>query len=156
MFDKRKKLIKNILGEKNIPNNNLHLLATIINWVESYSEEITILQQIFLKLNMKIPELYEQIEKIINSEQIKYEISERNPEYISIVNKIFFLSLDSILRIITSKSEIYDLPLDDFFDLINTNKEVLQNAFQLEAILQLRSKEVFSLQEILKLIRYLI
>ena len=114
MFDKRKKLIKNILGEKNIPNNNLHLLATIINWVESYSEEITILQQIFLKLNMKIPELYEQIEDIINSEQIKYEISERNPEYISIVNKIFFLSLDSILRIITSKSEIYDLPLDDF------------------------------------------
>ena len=28
----------------------------------------------------------------------------------------------------------------------------MQNAFQLEAILQLRSKEVFSLQEILKLI----
>ena len=152
MFEKRKKLIKNLLGEKNIPNNNLHLLATMINWIESYSEEITILQQIFLKLNMKIPELYEQIEKIINSEQIKYEISERNPEYFSIVNKIFFLSLDSILRIITSKAEIYELPLDDFFDLINTNKEVLQNAMQLEAILKLRSKEVFSLQEILKLI----
>ena len=137
---------------QNILNNNLHLLATMINWIESYSEEITILQQIFLKLNMKIPELYEQIEKIINSEQIKYEISERNPEYFSIVNKIFFLSLDSILRIITAKAEIYELPLDDFFDLINTNKEVLQNAMQLEAILKLRSKEVFSLQEILKLI----
>ena len=152
MFDNRKNLIKNILGEKNIPNNNLHRMATMINWVESYSEEITILQKIFLKLNMKIPELYEQIEKIINSEQIKYEISERNPEYFSIVNKIFFLSLDSILRIITSKEEIYELPLDDFFDLINNNKEVLQNALQLETILQLRSKEVFSLQEILKLI----
>ena len=47
---------------------------------------------------------------------------------------------------------LYELPIDDFFDLINTNKEVLQNALQLDALLKLRSKEVFSLQEILKLI----
>ena len=152
MFETRKNLIKAYLNEKNIPNNNLLEMATIINWIESYSEEITFLMQIFLKLNMKIPELYEQIENIIKSGEIQYEISERNPEYKIIVNKVFFLSLDSILRIITSKAEIYELPIDDFFDLINTNKEVLQNALQLEAILQLRSKEVFSLQEILKLI----
>mgnify|MGYP006873037619 CR=1 FL=1 len=101
---------------------------------------------------MKIPELLEQIEEIINSGQIIFEISERNPEYLGIVNKIFFLCLDSILRILTSKPEIYELPIDDFFDLINTNKEVLQNALQLDALLKLRSKEVFSLQEILKLI----
>ena len=110
------------------------------------------MQQIFLKLSMKIPELYEQITEILNSGQIQYEISERNPGYTAIVNKVFFLNLDSILRIITSKPEIYELPLDDFFDLINTNKEVLQNAMQIETVLQLRSKEVFSLQEILKLI----
>ena len=155
MVDLRNSIINQYSEKEIIPNSGLQKFSATINWIESYSEEINSLQQIFLKLNMKIPELFEQIEKIINSEQIKYEISERNPEYFAIVNKVFFLSLDSILRIITSKPEVYELPIDDFFDLINTNKEVLQNALQLEAVLQLRSKEAFSLQQILKLINAL-
>jgi len=101
---------------------------------------------------MKIPELNEQIETIIKNKEIQYEISERNPEYTSIVNEPFFLSLDSILRVITSKTEIYELPPDDLFDLINANNEVLQKALKIEANLSLRSKEVFSLQEILKIV----
>ena len=131
----------------------LELLANNINWIESYSEEITSLQQIFLKLSMKFPEFLEQIESIIKKKQITYEISDRNPKYTSIVNEAFFLSLDSILRILTSKEEIYNLMMDDFFDLLNTNKEVLQDALELENNLILRSKEVFSLQEIIKLIQ---
>ena len=47
---------------------------------------------------------------------------------------------------------IYELPEYDLFDLISTNRDVLQNALQLENSLRLRSKEVFSLKEILKLI----
>ena len=152
MVELRDGLINKYLNEKKVINKNLFYVSSTINWIESYSEEISFLQEIFLKLSMKIPELFEQIKNIINSEQIQFENSQRNPEYTAIVNKVFFLSLDSILRIITSKTEVYDLPIDDFFDLINTNREVLQNALQLEAILQLRSKEVFSLQEILKLI----
>ena len=155
MVEIRNNTINSLLDQKDIQTNRLYIISSIINWVESYSEEITSLQQIFLKLNMKIPELFEQIEKIISSGLIQYEISERNPEYTSIVNQALFLSLDSILRIITSKVQIYELPLDDFFDLINTNKEVLQKALQLETSLKLRSKEVFSLQEILKLINAL-
>ena len=152
MVKMRKEIINKFYENQNNPNKNLFEFSEIINWIESYSEEITLLQQIFLKLNMKIPELYEQIESIIKSDQIIYEISERNPGYTAIVNKVFFICLDSILRILTSKIEIYELPFDDFFDLINTNKEVLQNALQLVNLLKLRSKEVFSLQEILKII----
>ena len=139
---------KNYINEAEI----IDLLANNINWIESYSEEIASLQQIFLNLSLKIPEFYEQIETIINNKQIEYEISDRNPKYTSIVNEAFFLSLDSILRIITSKEEVYNLNQDEFFALLNTNKEVLQDALQLENNLILRSKEVFSLQEILKLI----
>ena len=113
-------------------------LSNNINWIESYSEEISSIQQIFLKLSMKIPELNEQIEEIINEKQVQYEVSNRNLEHTSIVNEVFFLSLDSILRIITSKENIYELPQDDLFDLINTNKDVLQNALELEANLTLR------------------
>ena len=155
LVEMRNNSINSNLKINELPTNNLYKFASVINWVESYAEELSILQQIFFKLNTKIPELYEQIEKIISSGQIEYEISERNPQYTSIINQALFLGLDSILRIITSKVEIYDLPEDDFFDLINTNKEVLQKALQLEASLKLRSKEVFSLQEILKLINAL-
>ena len=75
---------------------------------------------------------------------------------------MFFLSLDSILRVITSNADIYKLTpntseisddLDkEFLKLININKEILQRALQLEADLNLRSKEAFSLQQIMKLI----
>ena len=151
MTNLRANKIKENLEENN-ENDIIKHLAENINWIESYNEEISSLQQMFLKLSLKIPEFYEQLETIINQKQIVYEVSLRNPEYTSIINETFFLSLDSILRIITSKEDIYDLPQDDFFDLINTNREVLQSALELEANLNLRSKEVFSLQEILKLI----
>jgi hypothetical protein len=91
------------------------------------------------------------IEEIIKNKEIKYEISPRNPEYTFIVNEVFFISLDSILRVITSNDEIYNLSSQNFFELNNTNEEVLQEAIQLEDNLILRSKEVFSLQELLKL-----
>ena len=64
----------------------------------------------------------------MKDKQIKYEISERNPEYLSIINKVFFLSLDNIQSVITSKEKIYGLPSQDFFELININTEVLQDA----------------------------
>ena len=126
-------------------------LSNAINWVESYKEEIMSISQIYLKLNLKIYDIYEMIEEIIKNKEIKYEISLRNPEYTFIVNEVFFISLDSILRVITSKDEIYNLSSQNFFELNNTNKEVLQEAIQLEDNLTLRSKEVFSLQEILNL-----
>ncbi len=101
---------------------------------------------------MTIPDLYERIEKIINSKEVHYEISENNREYTSIVNEVFFLLLDSILKIITTNNEIYELKENDFFALINANKEILNYALQLEALLSLKSKEVITLQEMLKLI----
>ena len=45
----------------------------------------------------------------MKDKQIKFEISERNPEYLSIINEVFFLSLDKIQSVITSKEKIYGL-----------------------------------------------
>ena len=124
--------------------------------MQSYSYEITLLQEIFLRLSFIIPELFEQIKAIISQNIIKYEISERNPEYSRIVNEVFFISLDSMLRILTSKPEIYELPPEDFFNLINAINDILPKALQLENNLILRTKEVISLQEILELINALL
>ena len=64
----------------------------------------------------------------MKDKKIKFEISERNPEYLSIINEVFLLSLDNIQSVITSKEKIYGLSSQDFFELNNTNKEVLQDA----------------------------
>ena len=130
----------------------INLLANNINWIESYTEEIFSLQQIFLKLSLKIPTFFEDIEIIINKKRINYEITEKNPEYTSIVNEVFFLSIDSILKVLLSKEEIYNLNIDELHDLINIIKEIMQTVLKLENNLNIRSKEVFNFQEILKLI----
>ena len=154
IIDLRNKIIlpylKDYISDKNI----LKVLAININWIESYKEEICSIIKMFLRLNdnENISNLLDLIKKIIDEKQIKFEISERNPKYFSIVNEIFFLSIDSIMRVITSKEELYNLSNEKLFGLINTDKEILQNALQLEANMNLRSKEIYSLQEILKLI----
>ena len=61
-----------------------------------------------------------------------------------------------MLRILTSKPEIYELPPEDFFNLINSINDILPKALQLENNLILRTKEVISLQEILELINALL
>ena len=130
-------------------------LSKIFNFIESYSGEITRINQMFIKLSQQIPELYQQIEDIIKNKEIKFEISERNPEYSSVVNEAFFISVDSMIRVIISNEKIYDIkddnPDDIIFDLISTYKEILQNALSLNNELYFRSKEAVSLQEILKL-----
>ena len=57
--------------------------------------------------------------------------------------------MESILRVITSKENIYIVPKenpDEFSELMKINKEILQNAFKLETNLQLYTKEAFSLK----------
>ena len=66
--------IEKYLLEKKEDKNNAKNLAKTINWIESYSKEIILLQNIFSKLNDKIPELYKQIEELINNKTIQYEI----------------------------------------------------------------------------------
>ena len=148
MIELRDNLINQYLKNKNTKANYLLYFSSAINWIESYSEEIIYLEEIFLKFSEKIPDLLEQAKEIISSDKIEYEISYRNPEYNKFVNKVFFLSLDSILRVVISKIEIDNLPLD----LINTSKEILQNGLYLESILLMSSKEILSLQQILKII----
>jgi hypothetical protein len=95
------------------------------------------------------------MEDIIEQNLIKYEISSRNPEYTSIVNEVFFLCLDSMIRVIISNDKIYEIkgdwPEDTLYLLIKTYKDVLQDGLQLDNNLSLRSKEALSLNEIVKI-----
>ena len=125
-----------------------------INWIESYSEELTVILTIFLKLNDIINNLYEKIKQICEDGTIKYEDSERNKEYTSLVNKAIFFGIESIIRVITSNEDIYIETKNNkekFSKLIKINKEILQEASKIQMNLNLYSKEIHSLQEILLL-----
>ena len=125
-----------------------------INWIEAYSEELAIILTIFLKLNDIINNLYEKIKKVIEDGTIKYEISERNRGYTSFVNKAIFFGIESIIRVVTSNEDIYIDIKDEkekFSQLIKINKEILQEASKIQMNLNLYSKEIHSLQEILLL-----
>jgi hypothetical protein len=108
----------------------------------------------FSKLNTIIEDLLDLIKNVIITGEIKYETAYESNESSSIVNKALFLSMESILRVITSKENIYialkENP-DEFSELMKINKEILQHAFKLEANLHLYTKEAFSLEEIIEI-----
>ena len=90
--------------------------------------------------------------KTIANNTINIEISERSPEFKSLVNNSFLIVLESLLRVVTSNEYVYLYLKDDsdrFFQLLNINKQLHQDGLQLNTSLSLYSKEVFSLQEIL-------
>ena len=153
-----KKFLKLLIELKNkyskIENDTpMKMFANTINWLESYEAEITILLKMFKKLNNIVPNLYKEIDNMIKYHLIKYEISDINQEFISIVNQVFFIGMESILRVITTKINENLIEKEDAFTLFqNTNKDILQDAMQLNTILKLYSKELYSLQEIINLI----
>ena len=158
LFKNRNKILKRYFkqneNEKDI--DIITKLSKLFNFIESYSSEIIKINQMFLKLSQKIPELYPQIEEKINNKEIKFEISKRNPEYSSVVNEAFFISVDALLRVIITNEKIYNFKDEDsdviLTELIKTFKEILQIALSLNNELTIRSKEAISLQEILKLL----
>ena len=134
--------------------NQMEKTISSIIWIEFYSNNISFILQMFSKLNSIIDNSYEKVYEVINNKKIKYEKSRRCREYTSIVNEILFLGMESILKVITSNEQVYlDLinNLEKFKDLKNIINEILQLALKNEANLNLYSKEVFSLQELLLL-----
>ena len=146
----RKKIIKDNIKENN--KNIITQLAEIINWVESYLEEISLIHEIFLKLSIKIPKLFEKIELMLNKNIEEYENSSRNNKYSYLVNKIFYIIINTFLSIIISDYEIYKLSKEDLNILININKEVFKIILQLENDLSLNIKNITTLKIFLELI----
>ena len=153
-----KEMLKYLVNLKYENNNNesepLRNFSNKMNWIQCYSIEITTILQMFSKLNKIIKGVFGQIKQIIEKRKTEYKISGRSNTLSAIVNEVFFLGMESILRVVTSNKEIYVSFKDDpnkFSELMNINKDILQSAFKLEANLKLFTKEAFSLEEILEL-----
>jgi len=128
------------------------LLAKKMIWLESNSQYISIILNIYQKISNNEKDLFSKIEKIIVNKDIQYEISNRSPPYTEEINSPFFYILESLLKIITSDFELYEnLKNQDFYDFINSLKTIIQNTLTIVNDLIIYSKEVYTIQEFLNI-----
>ena len=132
--------------------NKLREIANTINWIECYKKEITIILRTYAKMNLKIKNLYELVKDNIINKNIKYEISERSPQYTEIINEIIFLGIESLLKILINEKLLEDINDDEkLIELINYYREILQDISKMQNNLMLYSKEMSSLEEIVEI-----
>ena len=121
-------------------------------WLESNSEYISILLNIYQKILPQEKNLLMKIEKIIENKEIQYEISPRSQEHTEEINSPFFYIMESLLRVITTDLDLYNNLQDQkFYDFINSVKGIIQDALRIISELIIFSKEVFTIQEFLNI-----
>ena len=119
-------------------------------WLESNNEYVSNVLNIYQKIGCQEKNLFEKIENILNNDEIKYEISERVPEYTKEINSPFFFTLEPLLKVVITDFDKYkQLEDQEFYDFIDALKGINQDALQLVNELCIFSKEVYTLQEFL-------
>ena len=90
-----KKILKKMIylrfsNEEKEINDIVKSLSMKMVWLESNSEYISILLNMYQALSLQEKNLFNKIEKIIDNNEIKYEVSERSPHFTEEVNSAFF------------------------------------------------------------------
>ena len=156
-----KNIIKKMINlrfseEEKEMNDNIKSLSMKMVWLESNSEYISILLNMYQLLSLQVYDLFNKIEKIIDNKEVKYEVSKRSPHFTEEVNSSFFNIMESLLKIITSDFEIYEnLDNQEFYAYITSLKTIVQNALRIVNDLIIYSKEVFTIQEFLNIQEHL-
>ena len=122
-------------------------LANTINLTESYSKEILLILQIFYKLNIIIDNLFNKIEKIIKG---------NNKVVNSNFNEALFYLVVSIFRVIILNLEEYrEKAINEFFQILNNNKEIIYQILQININQRLYYEEILSFQILIEIIDFL-
>ena len=144
--------------EENKISDNIYIdkFVSIINFLQSYSKEIHIILEFYEFLVEKISDIFRIIKPIIEEKKIEMEITRRNPHYSRIIKLPFFYIIETLSKIL--KEKIIDLLNDSKINIYKENdffKEIqnfIHNLLKLEKRFLLFSKEIFSLDIIIKLI----
>ena len=148
-------IIKVKLGETNNTKynfkNTIEEFIKIILFTQGYKNDIKILFNIFIDVKNYCHNIEDMICNILNENIIKYEISDRNKEYIKEVNISFFYIIESLSRAILLYSvELIKEDKNKFneyfsiFTLIEAKLQKFNNKFNLY------SKELGNLTTIIK------
>ena len=148
-------LEENIINE-NINNENLYvdIFINVLNFIESYSQEIYNILEFFDFLNQdeKSNNIIKILKNMILENKTNMEESERSPNY-SHINKIsFFYIIENLLRYIQS-----NFKKRDFLNMYEYYKKIkiyLSNLFKLEKRFLLFSKEIFNFSLMINIFEY--
>ena len=132
--------------------------VSIINFLQCYSKEINIILELYNFLLVHVSSLYEKIIKIIKEKKVEIEKDTKRNPYYSKINKIpFFYIIESLCKII--KEQLIDMIKNKNNNHYSKKNEIfqkiyyfLQNILKLEKRFLLFSKEIFSLEIIVKII----
>ena len=139
-----------LLINKRFPEEKTDIFEDIcykILWIESNSEIIFKLIDIYNYLSEYIDDLLNEIITIINSGLIKYEISERSPRNKKEANEAIYLIFESLLILILNNKLITNEKDNKikFFAFLQTIKQAYDIANQVELNLMLFSKNIFTI-----------
>ena len=139
-----------LLINKRFPDQKEDIFEDIcykILWIESNSEIIFKLIDIYNYLSEFITDLLIEIKKIIESGIIKYEVSERSPKNKKEANESIYLVFESLLILILNNELITNKEENKvkFFQFLQTVKQLYDIANQVELNLILFSKHIFTI-----------
>ena len=149
---------ENIYINGMIINNNsiyFNIFISVIIFLQSYSKEIYIILELYNFLMENTPSLYYDIISTIINNKISMEDSTRHSYYNKIIKFCFFYIIESLCKILKerlfeelSTSKDANLLIKLFNSLLN----IWPNIIKLEKRFFLFSKEIFSLDIIMKII----
>ena len=145
------------INEMQVNKNSkyFNIFISVVNFLQSYSKEINIILELYYFLLEDIPTIYDEVITMIHYKKISMEESKRNSYYNKVNKFCFFYIMESLCAIL--KEKIYEVLMDKKvftgkLDYFKSVKYLVQNILQLEKRFLLFSKEIFSLDIIMKII----
>ena len=142
----------------NIPIENFKFKYTeeefikILIFTQGYKNDLFILFNIFIQILKYYPMIEENLTLILNSNIIKYEISERNKEYTKIVNLIFFNIIEALSRALLQYSiDLIHSNKNKFYEYFNIFTSIETNLQNLNNKYILFNKELINIGSIIKI-----
>ena len=149
-------LVKIISKGDNYNNKFEYTLDEFVNIVlitQGYLKDIYNFLNIFIDIEKYGFDIKKKIDAILKEDNIKYEISKRNPKYTEIVNLGIFKVIESLIRTILLISiDIYKVNKNNFYRYISSLNSIMACFDQINKKYYLFSKELNNFKIFLKLI----
>ena len=134
----------------------IEVFSKKILWLESYSGIISIILNIYKDILVYKADIYKDFNKIMDENEIQYEISNRSPKKNEEINSPFFFILESLLKILTSDYDLYEkIEKQKFYDFIKLLKTMQENISKIFNELSIHSKEIHTIEEFLNIQHHL-
>ena len=139
-------------GDEGEETDPIKATSKKIVWMESYSQYISILLNIYRKLSVYEKNLFNKMDRLINDREIILEEDDnRNPHHTIELKAPFYYVTEALLRISIDIELFRKLQGQEFYDFINLLKTITKDSLVINDELSIFSKEIFAVQEFLEI-----